>query len=139
MLRIVFDVPRLKAKRRELEQISAQPEFWENQEEAKKQMLILDDVKAQLELLDKWKTFISDANASLELYSLEPEEEMILESRLGVKKIRENLDKWEFERLLCGEYDKEGAVVSIYQRRCWWNRCSGLGRDLIENVFKMGR
>jgi hypothetical protein len=35
MLRIVFDVPRLKAKRKELEQISAQPEFWENQEEAK--------------------------------------------------------------------------------------------------------
>jgi len=49
MLRIVFDVPRLKAKRKELEQISAQPEFWDNQEEAKKQMLILDDVKAQLE------------------------------------------------------------------------------------------
>ena len=113
MLRIVFDVPRLKAKRKELEQISAQPEFWDNQEEAKKQMLILDDVKAQLELLDKWKTFISDANASLELYSLEPEEEMILESQLGLKKLRENLDKWEFERLLCGEYDKEGAVVSI--------------------------
>ncbi|WP_288260591.1 peptide chain release factor 2 [uncultured Prochlorococcus sp.] len=108
-----LDVPRLKAKRKELEQISAQPEFWENQEEAKKQMLILDDVKAQLELLDKWKTFISDANASLELYSLEPEEEMILESQLGLKKLRENLDKWEFERLLCGEYDKEGAVVSI--------------------------
>ena len=107
MLRIVFDVPRLKAKRRELEQISAQPEFWENKEEAKKQMLILDDVKAQLELLDKWKTFISDANASLELYSLEPEEEMILESQLGLKKLRENLDKWEFERLLCGEYDKD--------------------------------
>ena len=113
MLRIVFDVPRLKAKRKELEQISAQPEFWENQEEAKKQMLILDDVKAQLELLDKWKTFISDANASLELYSLEPEEEMILESQQGLKKLRADLDKWEFERLLSGEYDKEGAVVSI--------------------------
>ena len=42
MLRIVFDVPRLKAKRKELEQISAQPQFWENQEAAKKQMLILD-------------------------------------------------------------------------------------------------
>ena len=65
MLRIVFDVPRLKAKRRELEQISAQPKFWENQEEAKTLMLILDDVKEQLELVDKWKTFISDAQASL--------------------------------------------------------------------------
>jgi len=38
---------------------------------------------------------------------------MILESQLGLKKLRENLDKWEFERLLCGEYDNEGAVVSI--------------------------
>ena len=54
MLRIVFDIPRLEAKKKELEQISSQPEFWQNQEEAKKQMLILDDVKAQLELLDKW-------------------------------------------------------------------------------------
>ena len=84
MLRIVFDVPRLKAKRRELEQISAQPEFWDNQEEAKKQMLILDDVKAQLELLEKWNVFISDAEASLELYSLDPEEEIILESQEGL-------------------------------------------------------
>ena len=48
-------------------------------------MLILDDVKAQLELLDKWKIFISDAKASLELYSLEPEEELILESQQGLK------------------------------------------------------
>ena len=32
----------------------------------------------------------------------------------GIKELR-NLDKWEFERLLCGEYDKEGAVVSITQ------------------------
>ena len=113
MLRIVFDVPRLKAKKKELEQISAQPEFWENQEEARKLMLILDDVKEQLQLLDQWRVFISDANASLELYSLEPEEEMILESHQGLLTLRDNLDKWEFERLLCGEYDKEGAVVSI--------------------------
>ena len=86
MLRIVFDVPKLQSKRKELEQISAQPQFWDNAAEAKKQMLNLDDVRDQLELLDKWKTFISDANASLELYSLEPEEEMILESYQGLKK-----------------------------------------------------
>ena len=42
---------------------------------------------------------------------------MILESQLGLKKLRENLDKWEFERLLCGEYDKEGAVVLLTQVR----------------------
>ena len=113
MLRIVFDVPNLVAKRKELEQIAAQPEFWGNQADAKKHMLNLDDVRDQLQLLDKWKMFISDAEASLELYSLEPEEEMIVESHQGLVTLRENLDKWEFQRLLCGEYDKEAAIVSI--------------------------
>ena len=113
MLRIVFDIPRLEAKRKELEQIAAQPQFWSNQEEAKKHMLSLDDVRDQLQLLEKWRMFISDAEASLELYSLEPEEDLIGESYLGLKTLRENLDKWEFQRLLCGEYDKKGALVSI--------------------------
>ena len=105
MLRIAFDVPRLEAKKKELEQIAAQPEFWVNQEEAKKHMLNLDDVRDQLQLLERWKMFISDAEASLELYSLDPEEEMIVESHLGLVTLRENLDRWEFQRLLCGEYD----------------------------------
>ena len=51
MLRIVFDVPNLVAKRKELEQIAAQPEFWGNQADAKKHMLNLDDVRDQLQLL----------------------------------------------------------------------------------------
>ena len=105
MLRIVFDVPSLEAKRKELEQIAVQPEFWGNQAEAKKHMLNLDDVRDQLQLLEKWKMFISDAEASLELYSLDPEEEMIVESHQGLLTLRENLDRWEFQRLLCGEYD----------------------------------
>ena len=113
MLRIVFDVPSLLAKRKELEQIAAQPEFWGNQAEAKKHMLNLDDVREQLQLLEKWKMFISDAEASLELYTLDPEEDMITESYQGLTTLRENLDKWEFQRLLCGEYDTEAAIVSI--------------------------
>ena len=113
MLRIVFDVPSLVAKRKELEQIAAQPEFWSNQSDAKKHMLNLDDVRDQLQLLERWKMFISDAEASLDLYSLDPEEEMILESHLGLVTLRENLDRWEFQRLLCGEYDKQPAIVSI--------------------------
>ena len=76
-------------------------------------MLNLDDVRDQLQLLEKWKMFIADAEASLELYSLEPAEEMIVESHLGLLTLRENLDKWESQRLLCGEYDKEAAIVSI--------------------------
>ena len=113
MLRTVFDVPKLNAQKKDLEQQVSVPEFWENPNKAKKLMRTLDEVREQLTMLHQWKTLISDANASLELYFLEPEEEMINESYLGLKLLNENLDRWELQRLLSGEYDKEGAVVTI--------------------------
>ncbi len=113
MLRTVFDVPKLIAQKKELEQQASSQEFWQNQLEAKKLMRNLDEVKAQLDLLDQWRTLISDANASLELYVLEPDDEMIEESQNGLNVLRENLERWELQRLLCGEYDKGGAVVTI--------------------------
>ena len=91
----------------------SQPSFWENQSEAKKQMRILDDVKEQLGFLNQWKMYISDAEASIELYSLEPDKELISEANKGLVRLKENLDSWELQRLLSGEYDKEGAVVTI--------------------------
>ena len=113
MLRTVFDLPKLKAKKIDLEQLAAQPDFWDNQDEAKKLMQILDDVKEQLNLLSQWDNYIADANASLELFALDPEEDMLLESKKGLDLLREDLNRWEFERLLCGEFDKKGAIVSI--------------------------
>ena len=113
MLRIVFDVPQLKSNLRELEQISSQPNFWDNQNKAKAFMRKLDDVKEQLQQVNEWNKCILDANASLELYALEPDEELIIEAHSGLKFLKENLDRWEFQRLLCGEYDKESAVISI--------------------------
>ena len=62
----------------------SQPSFWENPTEAKKQMRELDEVKDQLSLIDKWESYISDAQASLELYSLDPEIELIIEANKGL-------------------------------------------------------
>ncbi len=113
MLKIVFDIPKLQAKFKELEQFSSQPNFWDNQNKAKDLMRQLDDVKDQLSQVKEWNQYINDANASLELYSLEPDEDLIIESHSGLKSLKQNLDRWEFQRLLCGEYDKESAVISI--------------------------
>ena len=112
-MRIVFDIPELRAKQKELEIMVSQPSFWENQDEAKKQMRILDDIKEQLVLLNQWKMYISDAEATLELYSLDTDKELINDAYKGLKKLNENLNNWELQRLLSGEYDHEGAVVSI--------------------------
>ena len=111
--RTVFDVPALNARQQDLEQLAAQPDFWDDQNNARKQMRKLDDVKAQLEQLRTWRASVDDANAILELYELEPDESLLEEANGGLQELRKALDRWELERLLSGTYDKEGAVISI--------------------------
>jgi peptide chain release factor 2 len=113
MPRTVFDVPALKARQQDLEQLAAQPDFWDDQQNAQKQMRRLDEVKAQLQQLTQWQGSIDDAQATLELYELEADEEMLGEAQQGLTQLRQGLDRWELERLLCGDYDKEGAVLTI--------------------------
>ena len=113
MPRTVFDVPALKARQQDLEQLAAQPEFWNDQQNAQKQMRRLDEVKAQLQQLADWRIAIDDAKATLELYELEADEEMLAEAHQGLNELRQGLERWELQRLLSGEYDKEGAVLSI--------------------------
>ena len=84
MPRTVFDVPALNARQRDLEQLAAQPDFWDDQQNAQKQMRRLDEVKAQLMQLDAWRSSIDDAKATLELYDLEPDDEMLGEAQDGL-------------------------------------------------------
>ena len=113
MPRTVFDVPALNARQQDLEQLAAQPDFWDDQQTAQKQMRRLDEVKAQLQQLSSWQGAVGDAQATLELYDLEPDDDMLAEAQGGLDQLRKELDRWELERLLSGEYDKEGAVLSI--------------------------
>ena len=96
-----------------MEQLAAQPGFWDDQIQAQRQMRQLDEVKAQLEQLGRWTSLVDDARATLELHDLEPDEELLSEARAGLVHLRGELDRWELERLLSGPYDKEGAVLSI--------------------------
>jgi peptide chain release factor 2 len=73
----------------------------------------LDEVKAQLEQLARWRALVGDAEATLELHELEPDAELLAEADRGLQGLRSELDRWELERLLSGPYDKEGAVISI--------------------------
>ncbi|WP_320666495.1 peptide chain release factor 2 [Prochlorococcus sp. MIT 1307] len=108
-----LDVPALNARKKDLEQLAAQPDFWNNQKNAQKQMRKLDEVKARLSELVRWQSAIADAKATLELYELEPDMEMLHEAQDGLAQLRIDLDRWELERLLSGPYDNEGVVLSI--------------------------
>jgi len=113
MPRTAFDVPALRARQQDLEQLAAQPGFWNDQAQAQRKMRQLDEVKAQLEQLGRWTSLEDDARATLELYELEADEELLGEGFRGLGSLRGELDRWELERLLSGLYDKEGAVLTI--------------------------
>ena len=113
MLRTVFDVPALNARKLDLEQVAAQPDFWNDQQKAKKQMRLLDEVRDQLNKLIEWQNILQDAGAVLELNNFEQDDELLTEAQNGLNILEAELDLWELERLLSGPYDKDGAVLAI--------------------------
>ncbi len=54
-----------------------------------------------------------------------------------VKKMENQIEKFEVETLLSGKYDKNNAILTIHPG-ARWNRSWGLGRNVIQNVYKMG-
>jgi peptide chain release factor 2 len=111
--RTVFDEAALKARQQDLEQLASQSDFWDDQKAAQAKMRQLDEVKGQLEQLGRWQAAVADAEATVELYGLEPDADLLAESNAALQQLRADLDRWELERLLSGPYDKEGAVISI--------------------------
>ncbi|MFZ0408346.1 MAG: peptide chain release factor 2 [Cyanobium sp.] len=108
-----LDVPALHARQQDLEQLASQPDFWDDQKQAQAKMRQLDEVKAQLEQLGRWQSWVDDGRATLELYDLEADDDLLAEANTGLQTLKADLDRWELERLLSGAYDKEGAVISI--------------------------
>jgi peptide chain release factor 2 len=112
-LRSIFDVPALNAKIQDLEEQAAQPEFWNNQDQAQKTLQELNELKSDLEQLEQWRSRLEDAKAILELLELEADESLLQEAESDLSSLGHELDQWELRQLLSGLYDQGGAVLSI--------------------------
>lgn len=112
-LRSTFDVPALNAKIADLEQLSAQPDFWNDQANAQKQLQELNDYKSNLEQVQGWTNSLEDSGTILELLELEQDEALLSEAETTISQLNRELDQWELQQLLSGPYDKEGAVLTI--------------------------
>ncbi|MEM8501800.1 MAG: peptide chain release factor 2 [Cyanobacteria bacterium P01_D01_bin.1] len=108
-----LDIPALTAKIQDLEQLSAQPDFWDEQESAQKHLQELNDYKSNLDQVEGWSTSLGDSAAILELLELEQDESLLSEAESTVTRLSKELDQWELQQLLSAPYDKEGAVLSI--------------------------
>ncbi|WP_197673319.1 peptide chain release factor 2 [Leptolyngbya sp. O-77] len=108
-----LDLPALNAKIQDLEQVASQPDFWDNQTQAQRVLQELNDLKSHVEQVQRWKTTLDDAQAVLELLELESDESLLQEAQDSLSQMSRELDQWELQQLLSGEYDDRGAVLTI--------------------------
>nr|WP_206602971.1 peptide chain release factor 2 [Leptolyngbya ohadii] len=108
-----LDLPALNAKIGDLEQIAAQPEFWNDQTQAQRTLQQLNDLKSHVEQLDRWQSSLEDTRAILELLELEADPSLLEEADSNLTTLKRELDQWELQQLLSGEYDDRGAVLTI--------------------------
>jgi peptide chain release factor 2 len=106
-------VPALNASIHDLEQLSAQPDFWDEPDKAQKHLQALNDYKSNLDQAESWAASLEDGEAILELLESEPDEALLAEAEKTVTQLNLELDQWELQQLLSGPYDKEGAVLTI--------------------------
>lgn len=107
--RSVFDPKTLE---KDLEKLNSQmqnPDVWNDSEKVSK---IGQEVKEKKEILDKlraWEQVIDDASTSLEL----GDSELITLSFDGLKILSKELEKFELQQMLSGEYDNADAILTI--------------------------
>jgi len=112
-LRSIFDLPTLKAQIHDLEQLAAQPEFWDDPQTAQVTLQELNDVKSTLEQYQQWQAQLEDSKAIAELLELDTDKSLREEAATNLKQLQKALDSFELQQLLSGQYDTEGAVLSI--------------------------
>jgi len=96
-----------------LEQLAAQPEFWDDQMAAQQTLQELNDLKSHLDQLHQWQQTLEDAKALVELLELEADQALLQEAETNLTKLNQELGQWELQQLLAGLYDKYGAVLTI--------------------------
>ena len=100
-------MPNIKKRITELEKEIEKPDFWNNQEKAKKDSQELSDLRETIDSIEELKREISDLS---DLISVLSEEEFDNE----IEKTEKRLKEKENEIYFNGKYDKGNAILSVY-------------------------
>ncbi|PIU03810.1 peptide chain release factor 2 [Candidatus Shapirobacteria bacterium CG08_land_8_20_14_0_20_39_18] len=90
----------------ELEQQSNQPDFWDDNQTASKVMEELGALRGEIEKTEKLKKRIEDAKVMGELG-------MLGELEKEEKEIEQEIEKFELQTFLSGQYDKSNVILTI--------------------------
>ena len=99
----------LVSKLQELEAKLQDPSVWADQKLATEIGQQSREIKDKITLFDSWKTIIEDVQTAQEI----GDEELIQESEKQLQDLEKQLDKYDIQQMLSGEYDEADAFLSI--------------------------
>jgi peptide chain release factor 2 len=113
----VLDLPRLRERLADLEKLAADPELWNDQENAQRVTSGLSHTQGQIRRVEDLRGRLDDALLLWELAEAEGDAADSAQTRAEVESevppLRKAVDELEVQTLLNGEYDSRQALVTI--------------------------
>jgi len=103
-----LNMPEKRKKLKELELAASKPNFWDDQETARKTMQELGDIKSEIDEIDSLQ---SEVDAAVELSE---EGELSEDLEKDLQELEKRLAKIELTTYLSGKYDRKNAIISIH-------------------------
>ena len=109
-----FDIPNIQKELTDLENLTADPQFWNDNQNSGKVLAKIKKLKSKYETYNKIKKEIENLIEVNELLQSEYDEEMAKEIIKNTKIIKKEKEKLEIETLFSGKYDNNNAIVTIH-------------------------
>lgn len=103
----------MDARIESLELETQQPGFWDKPEHAAERSQELTALQNERGQIDRWELTLNDTADLLMMSREEEDTSMLVELQKGLNRIEKELDQWEVQRLLGGEYDQAPAIVTL--------------------------
>ena len=109
-----FDIPNIQKELTDLENLTADPQFWNDNQNSGKVLSKIKKLKSKYETYNKIKKEIENLIEVNELLQSEYDEEMAKEIIKNTKIIKKEKEKLEIETLFSGKYDNNNAIITIH-------------------------
>ena len=109
----IFDIDAKHARVGEIDDLSGNPDFWNDQKTAQKITKERDRLNTVIERYENLVRKLADVEAILELMTEGDSAELVDEAQRDLDGIDDELGQLEFERMLSGEQDSASAILSI--------------------------
>ncbi|MCM1264560.1 MAG: peptide chain release factor 2 [Candidatus Gastranaerophilales bacterium] len=104
-----LDLDALSSELAEIEEKLQTSDIWSNQKLASELGQKSRELKETIENANQWTSIIDDAKIAYEM----GDEELISETEIQLADLEKMLDKFDFQKMLSGEYDEADAILSV--------------------------